>query len=322
MRRVLYLAIPVAMLLLHSCQCSRTPDAIVELRAYRLDSALMRGEGPTQVAREHPEFLKLWGEVLGSRDAAQQIPMFLQFADDADMQALEDSILRVFPSTTAYTQQLAKAFGVLKGQIPQLQIPKIYYFNGGFNTSIILADSMLGIGLDRFLGADCPYYPQLGIPHYLARTMSPAHIAPTAISSWLETEYPQPLGAATTLETMLHEGSILYATRLALKDLPDSLALGYSAQGLEWLEKNEHPVWVYLSEKKLLYERNSLIVNQLTHPAPFTNVFGQDSPGQVASWIGYRIVAQYMDKHPSITLAQLLAMHDGQEILKNAKYNP
>ena len=165
MRRVLYLAIPVAMLLLHSCQCSRTPDAIVELRAYRLDSALMRGEGPTQVAREHPEFLKLWGEVLGSRDAAQQIPMFLQFADDADMQALEDSILRVFPSTTAYTQQLSKAFGVLKGQFPDLQIPKIYYFNGGFNTSIILADSMLGIGLDRFLGADCPYYPQLGIPH-------------------------------------------------------------------------------------------------------------------------------------------------------------
>ena len=48
----------------------------------------------------------------------------------------------------------------------------------GFNNSIITGDSVLGISLDRYLGADCEYYPRLDIYKYIAARMTPENIVP------------------------------------------------------------------------------------------------------------------------------------------------
>ena len=41
------------------------------------------------------------------------------------------------------------------------KFPEIFTCITGFNNSIITGDSVLGISLDRYLGADCEYYPGL-----------------------------------------------------------------------------------------------------------------------------------------------------------------
>ena len=310
--------------LLAGCQGCNTVDKpeTPPVAVTRLDTLLFEPGGVDSLLEHHADFATLWGNVLGY-DGREPLPqLFGRFASDTLMRQLYDSINRVFPTTEAQVSQLQEAFGAIAAHLPQMTIPHIYFYNSGFNASILLADSMLGIGLDRFLGPGCWYYSQLGIPRYLARSMAPQRIAPVALQMWVESEYPLDVSRTKILDHMLYRGALLYMVRQALQGLPDSVALGYSGQQLLWLQEHERALWQYLSEKKLLYETNSLLVNQFTKPAPFTTALGQDSPGQAACYVGYRIVEAYMHRNPTAPWSDLLGAQSAQTILGGARYNP
>lgn len=307
--------------LMAACTTSQ-PATDAHVPVQRLDSLLMRGGGAPAVYQADTTFARLWAELLGCKSPQATQELLTSFASDPAMQSLEDSVLAHFPTVSDVSNDLRVAFARLEEGIYDLVTPRIYFFNGGFNASILLADSVLGIGLDRFLGPQCPYYDQLGVPHYLARWMYAERIAPQALTSWLSVEYPLPPDRATVLDHMLADGKVRYCVAHALRHLPDTTVQAFSKGQLEWLHEHERAIWLYLSDRKLLYERNPLIVNQLTKPGPFTSAFGQDSPGQVASWIGYRIVEAYMDRNPDLSLGDLLRTLDPQEILSGARYKP
>ena len=58
--------------------------------------------------------------------------------------------------------------------------------------------------------------------------------------------------------------------------------------------------------------------------APFTPGLGEknDASPKLALWTGWQIVSQYMEKHPEVTLTQLMADNDAQKILNESKYRP
>lgn len=314
----------ICALLLAGCSGCNTVDgpATAPITVTRLDTLLFEPGGVDSILEHHADFAALWGNVLGY-DGREPLPqLFTRFASDTLILQLYDSINRVFPTTAAQVTDLQGAFGALAAHLPQMTIPRIYFYNSGFNASILLADSLLGIGLDRFLGAGCWYYMQLGIPRYLARSMAPQRLVPTAVEMWVGSEFPLDPARTNILDHMLYRGALLYIVRQTLPGLPDSLALGYSGQQLVWLRGHERALWQYLSEKKLLYEANSLLVNQFTQPAPFTTALGQDSPGQAACYVGYRIVEAYMRRNPTTPWSDLLGGQTAQTILSGARYNP
>ena len=55
---------------------------------------------------------------------------------------------------------------------------------------------------------------------------------------------------------------------------------------------------------------------------PFTSEISQQSPGRLGMWVGWRIVESYMNHHPEVTLADLLAENDAQHILEHSYYKP
>lgn len=292
------------------------------LSGVRADLLLMRGEGADALMRSHDALGHLWSQLLGNKRPEGAADLLARFAADTSMQRLQDSIELRYPASCALGAQLHEGFARLQREIPALRIPSIYYINSGFNASVLLGDSLLAIGLDRFLGASCPYYEWLGIPHYMARWMCPERVAPQALEAWLATEYPSPPEWVTVLDRMVDRGRLRYCLRYALPALPDSVVLGYSGRELEWFARNERAVWVHMTDYKLLYNRDPLTVSQMTEPGPFTNYYGQDSPGEVGGWIGYRIVSEYMRKNPNTSLADLLAVPTAQAILLGAKYKP
>ncbi len=311
--------------MLSACFSEPTPGRTERppLQCLRLDSVLMRTDsGARNIVKQHPGFAQLWGQIFGFRDSNQLAADFSRFVADRDMQQLEDSILHVFPTVAPYVAELQAAFARLAERMPQLPIPTVYFYNSGFNASLLLADSTLGIALDRFLGADSWYYPQLGTPLYLRRLMRPEALVPMAVEGWVASEYPLGLERGTILDHMLHQGKLKWITRQLLPRLPDSLVLAYTAHELEWLEASEAQMWTYLSEKKLLFETNALQVAQFTRPSPFTTSFGQDSPGQAACYVGYRIVDRYMDQHPGTSYHDLLQTLQSQDIVAGARYQP
>lgn len=325
MKKVLYLLLVLlSTLLLLACTHShkQNGDLLKVPEPVRLDTMLMLPDGVDAMLEQASGFCEYWAKVLGNDGREPMGQLFRRFAADTLIQQLSDSIHAVYPETSALRSDLRQAFARLAEELPELPIPQIYLYNSGFNASLLLVDSMLGIGLDRFLGAHSPYYEWLGIPRYLARQMTPRRLVPTAVEGWVESEYPIDPTQTNMLDNMLYRGKLLYIARHALPNAPDSVALGYTEEQINWLTHNERAIWLYLSEKKLLFERNALLISQFTRPAPFTTALGQDSPGQAACWVGYRIVSRFMERHPKTSWQELLVELQSQQIMEGARYNP
>ena len=80
-------------------------------------------------------------------------------------------------------------------------------------------------------------------------------------------------------------------------------------------------MWKYLAEQKILFSTERLTIRKFIEEAPFTRDFGNESPGRVGVWIGYRIVSSYV-KATGINLKDLIGITSAKEILSGSKYHP
>ena len=205
---------------------------------------------------------------------------------------------------------------------PEKYIPTIYSFVSGFNQSVVLADSMLGIGLDRYLGVDCEYYIRLGIPKYSIHEMHRKKITSDCMRAWAIGEFPFNDSIDNLVNNMIYEGSLMYFTKKMLPDQPDSLIFGFTPKQMKWCEKNEKEIWTYLIENKMLFITESFIVNKFVNSAPFTSGFSQESPGRAVVWLGYRIVNSYLENNKQVTFQQMMRNRNYQSIFSQSKYRP
>jgi hypothetical protein len=83
-------------------------------------------------------------------------------------------------------------------------------------------------------------------------------------------------------------------------------------------------MWAYFLDQGLLYETDNIKMQKYLCEAPFTPGIGEknESAPKLAVWTGWQIVRAYMDKHPEVSLQQLMADNDAQEILNESKYRP
>jgi len=180
----------------------------------------------------------------------------------------------------------------------------------------------LGIGLDRYLGRDCDYYPRLGIPKYSIYDMHPAKIPSDCFRAWAIGEFPFNDSIDNLVNNMIYEGTLMYFTKKMLPEQPDSLIFGFNPQQMRWCEKNEKQIWTYFIENKLLFITDSFQINKYINNAPFTSGFSQESPGRTVVWIGYRIVNSYLKNNKDITFQQMMSSKDYQKIFNQSKYRP
>ena len=73
-----------------------------------------------------------------------------------------------------------------------------------------------------------------------------------------------------------------------------------------------------------MYETDYPKIQEYLSVAPFTPGVGEknESAPKLGIWTGWQIVRKYMEKHPEVTLAQLMANNDAQKILNDSKYRP
>jgi hypothetical protein len=228
-----------------------------------------------------------------------------------------------FPDLKELAGKLAGAFKYYRYYFPDRYIPKVYTYISGFNQSFILTDSVLAIGLDKYLGADYQLYSDLRFHKYLSQNMYPEKIVSDYIETWLENEWEFNMRKNNDLiSKMLFEGKILYAVKMILPDEPDSRIFGFTADQIRWCRNNEKTMWVTLIENKLIFSTNHFKIRKLTEPAPHTSEFTSESPGKACNWIGYNIIAKYMKNNPQISLRELMDNDDYHKIFEQAKYKP
>ena len=240
---------------------------------------------------------------------------------------LRHDVEAVYPDMDKQNESLTDAFRHIKYYFPEQKLPKIYAYFSGFHAQNTIGDGYISVGLDLFLGADSRFYPSLteAFPRYLSRNFTPDNITPRVVETMArENMFPENDDNQSLLAKMIYNGKIMYFMDQVLPDVADSTKIGYTAKQLDWCVGNEANIWAYFLDENLLYETDYPKIQKYLTVAPFTPGLGErnESAPKLGIWIGWQIVKKYMDKHPDVTLPQLMAETDEQKILNGSSYHP
>lgn len=277
--------------------------------------------------QKYPGFLQLFSWVIKTGDIND--PSFgdslTGFCTDRQNNEVYQYTMKVFPDISPLQNELKNAFRHYKYYFPGRVVPAVYTCITGFNYSIIASDTILGISLDRYLGADCKYYPQLGIYNYISARMTPQNVVPDCMYGWADSEWPFDSAAYATdnvLARLIHGGKLKYFEKCMLPGVPDSTIFGFTGMQMKFCMNNELQMWQYLIEHDLLFSTDQFEIRKLTGESPFTAYFSNESPGRAAVWTGFRIIESYMKRNPNVKMEDLMKNTDIQGILREAKYTP
>jgi gliding motility-associated lipoprotein GldB len=282
-------------------------------------------ESIPRLSKEYGKFFTLFGEGIiriGKVEDPEFAGYLESFLTDQMVEETHKKVQEVYPNLDKLTAEFTDAFKRFHYYFPNRCIPRIYTFISGFNQSTVLADSLLGIGLDRYLGSDCSYYPRLGIPKYSINDMKPSKITSDCMRAWAIGEFPFNDSIDNLVNNMIYEGKLMYFTKRMLPDQPDSLIFGFSPSQMKWCEKNEKQIWTYIIENRMLFISDSFTINKYINDAPFSSGFSQESPGRAVVWLGYRIVESYIKNNQNSSFPQLMKMRNYQEIFNQSRYRP
>lgn len=279
-----------------------------------------------EISNKYPEFFDLFTykviQVGGIGDTLffEAIKHFLTDTMILNVKKLVDT---EFPDFDKTEKQLVKAFKYFQYHFPDKQLPTIFAYVSGFNQSVVTAENIIGISLDKYLGRDCGYYKLLNsTPQYKILNMHKEKIASDVAYAWAVTEFEYTNKTTTLLDNMIHHGKLMYFVDAMLPEMHDSLKIGYTGLQNEWCKRNEAQMWSQLIENKMLYSNKRMDVIRYINNSPTTSGFPLESPGRTGVWIGWQIVREYMKKHPDITLLELMQNSNYQQILNDSKYFP
>jgi len=282
-------------------------------------------EDVNSLVNKYEEFFELYNSMivkLGSPYSKAYPEILKGFVTDFTINKIYTKTTEVYANLDELELELEEAFKRFKYYFPEKNAPAFYTYIGGFNQSIVVADSILGIGLDKYLGSDCEFYDRLGLANYLQQNMIPEMISVDALKSWALTEFAYNDSVDNVVNNMIYQGKIQYFLSAIFPSKADSLKYGFSGEEIRWCIKNENQMWNYLIDQKLLFSTDYMMINKLINPAPFTAGFPYESPGRATIWLGERIVSAYMKRYPKVTIKDLMLDDDYRKILSESRYEP
>lgn len=332
MKRILFLLCLTTTLL----SCNRNPLKInssaisVDLKIKHLDVDLLKlTQGEIQSAiptlkASYGEFFDIFIYRMISIGGVEQenFPeMLYSFISDSLIRNLKINVDEKL-DTVQLRKELEIAFKHYKYYLPVKELPVIYTCISGLNQSVVTAESLIGISLDKYLGVDSRFYEQLGLPVYKRRNMHPEKIVSDVMYAWAVTEWPKNDNGNSLLSQMIHEGKMMYFLDAMLPDLPDTLKIGYTNRQLHYCNRNEASMWTFLAEHKLLYATDRMSIKRFIDDGPYTSAFTDQSPSRTGVWLGWQIVRSYMKQNKDVKLADLMNNNDFQLILNQSGYQP
>lgn len=253
------------------------------------------------------------------------IKAFMAYLNDPTVLELYKEVKNTFPNLDDFKQQFTQAYSRYLVLFPNDKIPTIVTSVPGLDTqwpSVFLYENDLNIYLDMYLGADNKIYKQSGIPLYISERMDKKFLLVDCFKKAIVYKQLPEKTLVTLLDRVIYEGKKLYFTQAMLPNEPLENIIGYNEEKFQWAEQNYGKVWAYIVENNLLYSKEENVIRQFAEEAPFTNPFGNNSPGRMGQYIGWKIVSAYMQNNSEVTLEEMMKNTDSQNILNNSKFKP
>lgn len=285
-------------------------------------------EGLDQLKTKYSDFLDFYIDTLSGLNIhgnyVEHLDDIRQFLVFKDFRQLFDTINIVFPETQKINKSLDNLFQHIKYQNNEFYIPeKIYYFASALNGFVapIQNEKNMGVGLDMFLGKDFWAYRSIGIPDYALTKFSAEQIPVWVAKAIYEDKYPFKFTDLNLLEIMLAQGKEIYFLTNVLPSFPLHQIFGYTKEQLTWAEQNEALIYNTFIQNELLYNKEQQKIMRFVNDGPNTPGFDMESPGNIGTFIGYKIILSYA-KRTKLSLVEVLNTSNAQEILKKANYKP
>ncbi len=338
----------LAVVLTTGCKNDSAPDVSnikVDLKTYRFDLDLYAidtnhvAEGLQKLLAKYPDFLNYY------LDTVREYNIHGHFSDTTagirkelrtdltykDFVNLEDTIKSVFPDITETSKQLTDGFRYMKYYLPAYTPPRIIYLNMGLSkwATFPVDRNTFCIGLDMFLGPQFPYYRSIGVPDYMDGHFRKNYLPVSLFHTVYEFIHPFSPDDKTLLDLMIQRGKEQYFLHKVLPGTPDSVLFGFKQIQVDWCRANENLLYNFFIHQDLIYSKDAHMTTQYVNDGPYAKGLEapdapvKTTPGNIGTWLGYKIVSAYMEQHPKMTLAELLDQHtDPAKFLDEAKYRP
>ena len=240
---------------------------------------------------------------------------------DTIQQEINTEVAKVFPDINQEQEALENLFKHIKYYYPKAIVPKVVTItnNVEYRNKVILADTLLIIGLDTYLGKDHHFYT--GIPTFQSKNFRREQIDVDVAHAFAKKVTSKTKNRAF-LSEMIYEGKKLYAMHSFLTTKPEYEVLSYTEEELTFARENEQYIWEYFV-KGDVYTTDSKMLSRFLNPAPFSKFyldFDNETPGRIGRYIGYEIVKSYMENN-DVPLKTML-IQDAETIFASAKYKP
>lgn len=280
--------------------------------------------GIPNLEKKYGSFFNLYTQhimQLGSIDSASFIPTFRLFLTDSVFRNVYQESLTVFDDVSEIEKKITVAFQYIKHYFPEKKIPEVYMHVSGFNQSVVVADNILSLSIDNYLGADYVYYQDL-VYSYQLNAMVKEKAPSDMIMGWLLSEFPMKNYSDRLLDNILYRGKILFLIETFMPTEKEEMLMAYTPEQLKWCYKNQKQMWIAIAEQKHLFLNDRMTSAKYINEAPFTAYFTQESPGRAGIWIGWQIIRSYMKNNKNITLRELMNNENYQQILEQSGYKP
>ncbi|MDE6782424.1 MAG: hypothetical protein K2J17_01755, partial [Paramuribaculum sp.] len=140
-----------------------------------------------------------------------------------------------------------------------------------YRQSVVVADSLLLVGLNHYLGSDYEGYATFDSYTRGQKTIErmPYHIAEAIVGS----AYPyRESEGATALSRMLYEGAMVEVLSQLFPDAAPAQLMGYTEQQMDDLNANESTLWQRIIAGNMLYDVDPMTAARLVEPAASTSV--------------------------------------------------
>jgi len=308
----------------HAFQYPDVSGVDVDVEVTRLDQQVQQlstVQETDSFLRNNPVFEQVFlkGDQYPSRRII--VNRFHEMINDPNIDSLYMEVNRIYDDLTPLERKLEMSFKHIKHHFRAFDIPRVKTVLSGILHDLYVSDSLIMIGLDYYLGAEGKYHP-MDLPGYIKKRYQKEYILPQVLML-ISTKYnANNQSDQTALADMIFYGKSYYFTKMAMPGVSDTLITGYTGEEHKEIHKFEHVIWAGLLENEALYETSHIIKQKFLSERPKTFEIGQNCPGRIGRWVGYRIVQEYMQKNPEITLSELMANADAQQIFNDSKYRP
>ena len=253
-----------------------------------------------------------------------------QYSDSVWIAKLKDTLQneifsevnKTFPNFDAETADIELFFKHVVYHFPNYRTPDVITVisDVDYSNRVILADTLLLIGLDNYLGKDHKFYS--GIEQYIAAGLDKTYLISDVASAFGKTTLSFPTDR-TFLAQMIYYGKELYLKDKLIPLATDAQKIVYTPDELAWAQANEEQIWRYFIERELLYSTDNMLAPRFLDPAPFSKFrleLDNESPGRLGRYMGWQIVRAFMNNN-DVKLNQLLDL-SADEIFKKSNYKP